>query len=181
MKTCGGIISLHVSSLRLFNCISMKVCMGGQNTTLTGEFDVYFYHFYKMLKLLWDLMFPECCCWSFMAVRILRCSFWNTPKLPQQVPNGVNGAWIILLYPSWLLSFMWPTHPRCLGGHLTVTAQPRPLHVALFNILQQNSKFYLDLTFFIPPAVIIQPGSTVLCISCYWPPTHLFCDCHHVT
>lgn len=50
MKTYGGIISLYVSSLRLYNSISTKVCMGGQNTTLMRELDVYFYYSYKMLK-----------------------------------------------------------------------------------------------------------------------------------
>lgn len=50
MKTYGGIISLHISSLRLLNCISVKVCMGGRNTTLMREFDVYSYHSYQMLK-----------------------------------------------------------------------------------------------------------------------------------
>lgn len=141
MKTCGGIITLHVSSLRLFNCISMKVCMGGQNTTLAGEFDVYSYHCYKMLKS-WELRFPESCCWSFMAVGILRCSFWNTLKLPQQVPNGVNEAWITLLYPSWLLSFMWPTHPRCLGVFFffldTWRRQHGPGHCMLPHLIYFN-------------------------------------------
>jgi hypothetical protein len=123
------------------------------------------------------------------AVLLLKFQvFWNVmlylskyPQVASVVPNGDSEAWTTLLYPSWLWSFAWPNHPSGLGGHPTVTTQPRPLHFISFNLFYQNSKLYMNLTILISPAIIIPPGSTLFCVSCYRPPTHPFLDSHHVT